>query len=487
MRYFIYVRKSTESEERQKMSISSQISELKLFSKKEKLEVVDSFQESKTAKQPGRSQFGLMIKGIEEGKADGILAWHPDRLARNSVDGGKIVYLLDTGKLKDLKFPTFWFENTPQGKFSLNIAFSQSKYYVDNLSENIKRGYRQKLRQGLLPSIAPFGYLNNRYTKGIDIDPPKAKYVRLAFSLYATGDYTIKSIANFFEKKGLRSLKGHVLSYSCIHRLLKNPVYYGVIRFNDQIYQGVHKPLITKKLFDQVQAVFGHRTSKIKRRKTHNYPFTGLIHCKSCTCSITAEKQKGHIYYRCTKKKGVCSQKYLRQDLLVKQMSYIIKKVSLKDGWAEKMIRELDRDKVSYQKLDNSITQKLTAKRLQISSKLDHLLDLNLDGLIDQDQYNRKRSQLINQKVDIDQSLREFRSQSQNRLEPIYKLIFSASQAKKLINTKDYNKMYFFMKKIGSNFLLNNQKLEFDPKIGWRVLLKNTDCPDWRRVRDSNP
>src|SRR4030042_6271111 len=195
MKYFIYTRKSTDSEERQVLSIESQISELKEFAAKEKLEIVASLCEAKTAKEPGRIIFGEMLKRIEKGEAEGILAWNPDRLARNSIDGGQIIYLLDTGKLKDLKFPTHWFENTPQGKFMLNIAFGQSKYYVDNLSENIKRGHRAKLRKGIWPSFAPLGYVNNHKTRDVDVDLEKAPLVRKGFELYATGKYTLKQIA----------------------------------------------------------------------------------------------------------------------------------------------------------------------------------------------------------------------------------------------------------------------------------------------------
>jgi DNA invertase Pin-like site-specific DNA recombinase len=158
-KFFIYARKSTDSEDRQVRSIQDQIAELKELAKKENLEVVDILVEKQTAKKPGRPVFAEMLKRIEAGEAEGILAWHPDRLARNSVDGGQIIYLVDTGVIKELKFPTFWFENTPQGKFMLSIAFGQSKYYIDNLSENIKRGHRQKLKQGLWPQMAPLGYL----------------------------------------------------------------------------------------------------------------------------------------------------------------------------------------------------------------------------------------------------------------------------------------------------------------------------------------
>ena len=161
--YFLYVRKSTDSEERQVLSIESQIAELKLLADKENLKIKRIFQESMTAKVPGRPIFNEMLSRMEKGEADGIIAWHPDRLARNSVDGGRIIYLLDTEHIKSLKFPTFWFENTPQGKFMMQIAFGQSKYYIDNLSENVKRGLRQKVRRGEWPAgYVPPGYFTDK-------------------------------------------------------------------------------------------------------------------------------------------------------------------------------------------------------------------------------------------------------------------------------------------------------------------------------------
>ena len=127
-KFFLYARKSTDVEDKQVRSIEDQIAELRAFAKQENLNIVDVFIEKQSAKIPGRPIFGEMLKKIENGEADGILAWHADRLARNSVDGGRIIYLLDIGKLASLKFPTLWFENTPQGKFMLNIVFGQSKY-----------------------------------------------------------------------------------------------------------------------------------------------------------------------------------------------------------------------------------------------------------------------------------------------------------------------------------------------------------------------
>ena len=167
---FSYILASLRTTKTDKSAVlADQLSELKDLALKEQLEVIDVFVEKQTAKIPGRPVFNEMIERMEKGEASGILAWHPDRLARNSVDGGKIIYLVDTGIISEMKFPTFWCDTTPQGKFMLSIAFSQSKYYVDNLSENIKRGKRNKVKDGIWPQMSPLGYINEGGKIVVDI------------------------------------------------------------------------------------------------------------------------------------------------------------------------------------------------------------------------------------------------------------------------------------------------------------------------------
>jgi site-specific DNA recombinase len=188
MKYFLYCRKSTESEDRQVLSIDSQFNELKrAFDENPEIEIIDVYRESFSAKAPGRTLFNQMLTRIERGEAEGILAWHPDRLARNSIDGGRIIYLLDRKILKDLKFATFTFENNPQGKFMLSIIFGYSKYYVDSLSENVKRGNRAKAEKGWRPNQAPIGYRNDKETSTIVIDPERFPVVRQMWDLMLTG------------------------------------------------------------------------------------------------------------------------------------------------------------------------------------------------------------------------------------------------------------------------------------------------------------
>ena len=161
-------------EDKQIRSIEDQISELRTFAEKENLKISDVFIKKQSVKIPDRPIFNDMLKRIKKGEANGILAWHPDRLARNSVDGGKIIYLLDCGRITALKFPQFWFESIPQGKFTLNIASGQSKYHVDSLSENTKRGLRQKIKRGEYSSLAPVGYLNDSRNKTVIMDKKKS-------------------------------------------------------------------------------------------------------------------------------------------------------------------------------------------------------------------------------------------------------------------------------------------------------------------------
>src|SRR3989338_286360 len=189
MKYIAYCRKSTDEKEKQILSIEQQIYELKEFASREKLDIVDFLVEKQSAKITGRKIFDSLIERIEKGEIQGVVSWNPARLARNSIDGGKIIYLIDEGKLLDLKFPTHLFDNTPQGKFMLSISFGQSKYYVDNLSQNVKRGLHFKAMQGEWPGFAPFGYVNDRNTRSLKIVTEQAKLVKTVFSKFANSEF----------------------------------------------------------------------------------------------------------------------------------------------------------------------------------------------------------------------------------------------------------------------------------------------------------
>ena len=452
------------------LSIESQISELREFAAKEKLEIVASLCEAQTAKEPGRIKFAEMLSFLESGKADGILSWNPDRLARNSIDGGQIIYLLDTGKIKDLKFPTHWFENTPQGKFMLNIAFGQSKYYVDNLSENIKRGHRAKLRKGIWPSFPPLLYTNNHKTRDVDVDLDKAPLVRKGFEFYATRKYTLKQIAKIWKDLGLRSYKGNVLAVACVQRILKRNFYYGIFKFNGETYQGSHEPLISKKLFDKCQEVMKDR-GHIKTRKAENtFPFRGLLTCGECGCMITAETQKGHNYYRCTKKREMCSQKYVREELLTEQVKSFLQKVSLPSQDTERVLRELDKDEQKAREDSKLFVENLKSELADVEVRLDKLLSAYLDEVITSEEYAAQKQKMLDHRVELKERIREIEDKGVSWLEPARAFIKSLNQADKLLSSGNKSEMTTFLKQIGSNHILIDKSFSFSPKKPFQIL-----------------
>ncbi|MFH1656945.1 MAG: recombinase family protein [bacterium] len=465
--FFIYIRKSTDEPDRQILSIEAQVDELKEFARKEKLEIAKTFIESQTAKEPGRPIFNEMLSEIEKGEASGILAWHPDRLARNSIDGGKIIYLIDTGKIQSLKFPTFWFEPTPQGKFMLNIAFGQSKYFVDNLSENTKRGLRQKLRRGEWPGWAPIGYLNKEHK--IIPDPERYKLIRKMFELYSTGKYSLKDLKELMVSSGLKSRAEKVLSISMIQHTLANHFYYGAFIYHGELYQGTHKPIISKKLFDKVQEIMKDK-SRPKKRSEKVYAFRGLFKCGECDCAITSEIQKDHNYYRCTKKKVPCSQKYVREETLAEQISNILKKVSLPDKWKDKMIGILEKEQEEIDRTGFSFSQNLKSQIKECENKLEKLLDAHLNSDISREEYLEKKQKILNRKIEISEKLTAFEKKGGNWLEPAKNFILASNQAQKAAISNNFQERADFLKKAGSNLLLTDRKIKYFPRGAWEIL-----------------
>ncbi len=397
--YFLYARKSTDVEDKQIMSIDAQLFELRQLAAREHLTIVDELIEKQSAKIPGRVVFNEMLARIEAGEASGILSWHPDRLARNSIDGGRLIYLLDTGKLAALKFPgTFWFENTPQGKFMLGLAFAQSKQYVDALSENTKRGLREKIRRGEFPAHAPIGYLNDYRTKRIIVAPETAPLVKQCFELYATGEWTLDKLREFLGAHKLRTPNGKLVGRSYVSRMLSNPMYYGHFRYKEEVHEGCHEPLIPKSLFDKVQVVINRRwRCSPAEQPRPTKAFLGLIRCAECSSSITAETQKGHVYYRCTKKNKAqkCLQPYIREEALDTQISTLLSQFALPGGWAEEMLTMLDREKNGLSGAASAIAAEKRVEIAKLTQKLQRLTDSFLDGIIERDIYTAEKAKII--------------------------------------------------------------------------------------------
>ncbi len=479
MRYIIYCRKSTDEKTRQVLSIDGQLSELKEFAKRENLQIVDTVLENKTAKEPGREKFAEVLKRIEKGEANGILSWHPDRLARNSVDGGKIIYLLDIGKLLNLKFPTFWFDNTPQGKFMLSIAFGQSKYYVDNLSENVKRGLREKLRRGVWPKLAPIGYFNDLKIKSIEVDIEKSTFVRTAFEKFAEGAVSYSEIARMLFKCGVYRKGERVLKVDTIKNMLSNKFYIGTFLYNGVMYKGSHKTFISKDLFSKVQKQL-ERLSR-PRLKGHNFPFTGFIKCAECGSAITAETHPRYYqrtdrkvvfnYYRCTKSLGNCTQKYITDVELEKQIRNMVLKCSIDDEGYKIFMDLYEKDKLIEEQFASQRLIELQSKISNLEDQEETLLDGYIQHIIEPEVYKKKKNKIFEEKLKFVDQKSKFSQNGGGRLEPLLELIKIAKTGDKIARAKsNCEELAVFAKNAGSNFFLENCHLKPVLKNGFNSL-----------------
>jgi len=478
MKYIAYCRKSREEKDKQILSISAQIAELKEYAKREHLEISEFVEEEKTAKIPGRSKFAEVLKKIESGHAGGIIAWHPDRLARNSIDGGKIIYLLDTGKLLDLKFPTSWFENTPQGKFMLNIAFGQSKYYVDNLSENVKRGLRQKIRNGIWPSKATYGYMNNPKTRSVDVDIEKSIAIKRAFQLFGMGDRSFTQIAEFLCKFNIKNKNDKPLHINQVRKLLSDKFYVGIMNYNGEYHTGVHECFISKDLFQLVQKQLELRNRR-KIRK-HNFAFIGLMKCGECGASVTAEQHikkykngnsQTFIYYRCTKKLKPCSQRHMPEQEMEKQARETIADVALPQNWAEDWYKWLERDVELERSNAEKNLNKLNLELEDSDRKLNILLDSYLDQVIDAEIYKNKKNEIFDKKLELKEKIAKMESGVSSWLEPMKEFIDRALQSQKIARAKNTKEdLAIFIKTVGSNFFLTDRRLSVSFKKGFNVV-----------------
>ncbi|MDE2037775.1 MAG: recombinase family protein [Patescibacteria group bacterium] len=387
--YCLYARKSSESDERQALSIDAQINEMLALATREGLNVVDTKREAHSAKDTGqRPKFNEMVADIKDGKFNAILVWHPDRVSRNAGDLGSIVDLMDQGKLKEIRTFSQRFTNNPNEKFLLMILGSQAKLENDNKSVNVKRGLKIRCEMGLWPAPAPTGYLNSKLVgeKGIIYtDPKRAPIVKKIFEKVADDGWSGRKLFYWLKEIDFRVQRGKLLTLSNIYIILRNHFYYGRFEYpkgSESWYQGRHEPLISKELFDKVQQKLDINKDRTGEKK--EFAFTKLMRCGYCNSGITADEKfkklaKGgtnrYVYYTCTRfNDKECKNASLREEELVKQLENMIDGINLdKIGIKKKLKAEIDR----FQKFQESVLgagQKLRSRNADPKEYVKYIL-----------------------------------------------------------------------------------------------------------------
>ncbi len=468
-KYFLYARKSSENEDKQVASVPSQIEELRKLAQDYNLRIIDILTEEKSAKAPGRIVFNQMLQDIHEGKANGILCWKLDRLARNPVDGGNITWMLQQGVLQHIQtfqkgyFPT-------DNVLMMSVEFGMANQFILDLSLNTKRGQRAKADKGWLPHKPPIGYSNNKHNlpdlPPIYSDPYFFPIMKKIWNVLLEEKCSVEQIYERSFKLGLRTRSGNEFGRSSFYRMLRNPFYYGEFDWQGKRYKGVHEPMISKEEFDLAQDIIDGRVKQLNKRD--GFAFRGLIRCGECGAAITSEhktkqQKNGNVhhytYYHCTKRiKRDCSQQLVRNDALDQQILDLLDKISIPLPFHQWVIKQLRTENETDEKESHN-SKNLIYKNLEsVKKRLDNLLSLRVSEEITTEEYSSKRNELIKEKERWESALKN--TPRSNWIEEAEKVFDFAESAKKRFQEGDWQVKQSITAELSSNLRLQDQILD---------------------------
>jgi site-specific DNA recombinase len=521
--YFIYCRKSSEAEDRQVLSIESQIRELEQTASRLGISIVEVLTESKSAKAPGRPIFNAMMQRLYRGEAAGIICWKLDRLARNPIDGGAIIWAIKQHGIK-IFTPAQSYAREDDNLILMYIEFGMAQKYVDDLSKNVKRGLKTKIENGWYPGVAPAGYLNytdkrtgeNRLIK----DPERFPLIRRMWDLMLTGLYTpprILEVANQewgFQTRPTRKMGGKPLCRSAIYQIFTKPFYYGSFEYpadSGNWYQGKHEPMVTQTEFDRVQVLLGRNGNP--RPQTHfNFAFTGLIRCGECHRMITAEEKHQLIcgncrhkfayrgrsacprcqtpieqmsspqflqytYYHCTKYgRQRCKQKTVSATELERQIDAYLERIQISQTFKTWAIKYLHVLHAKESALRNDIFQTQQKAYQDCVLRIDNLVKLktssgNADNsLLSDEEYRRQRTALFKEKAKLEELLNDTGQRIDQWVKLCEQTFEFACVARERFVKGDAETKKEILTTIGSNLTLKDKRLRIEAKKPFFIL-----------------
>ncbi|MCL4518458.1 MAG: recombinase family protein [Thaumarchaeota archaeon] len=492
-KYIIYCRKSTESEEKQVLSIEAQVKELKELSERLKISPSDVLTESRSAKYPGRPVFGRVMEQVSHGDVKGIICWKLDRLARNPLDGAAVVWALDQGKIEDIITPYNHLQNNSNDKFIMQLEFGMAKKYVDDLSDNVKRGNRMKLEKGWKPGLAPIGYLNDLRDHTIILDPARFPIVRKMWDLLLEG-YAPKRIHHIASNElGLRRRTrservSKMMSLSSIYRIFTNPFYYGVIQYKGSLHQGKHQAMITEEEYWKAQELLGNKGKP--RPKSHKFAFTGLMKCGECGCGITAEERVNrygshYTYYHCTKKKPdfKCSQEYIQEKDLEVQMLDYLDRIQVSKEFLDFALNYLEKEQAVSQEIESANEKSLEKALNDCERKLGNLNEMRLRELIDDEEYLKEKRKLTDEKAHLEVSIKKIKGGTGGAIASATRVFTFAYEAKERFLKSSLELKKSVIRELGSNFCLRDKNLSIDVEKPFKLIQEGYHVPIPKNAR----
>jgi site-specific DNA recombinase len=455
-RAVLYARVSSKEQEKEGFSIPSQLKLLKEYAAKEGLSAVQEYVDIETAKQTGRASFNEMVAFLTANPRVGIiLVEKTDRLYRNLKDWVMLddldveIHLVKEGAVLSR-------DSKSSEKFMHGIKVLMAKNYIDNLSEETKKGMLEKAEQGIWPSAAPLGYRNVDGASGkrvIEPDPEVAPHVTKMFEWYAQGGLALRDVSKKAREAGFSYRKsGKGVPTSSVHKILRNRLYMGEFEWNGKLYQGNHQPLVSRDLWERVQDMMDGRNASKHRRVKHNFAFSGLIACGHCGCSIVGEiKKQKYIYYHCTGYKGKCDEPYVREEVLEEKFGALLGRLVFDDE-----VLDWVRDALHDSHVDERREHEVAIKRLRteydrLQNRIHAAYVDKLDGTIDAAFFDKMSGEWRADQERCLRGIEQHQGADQSYLEDGVHLIELAQNAQRLFEKQDSREKRRLL-----NFLVSN-------------------------------
>lgn len=478
-----YVRVSSKEQEREGFSIPAQKKLLQEYARENNIKLVRIFEEAETAKQAGRKQFRKMLDFLDDNpEIKDILAEKVDRMYRNFSD--LVALGMDTKRLK-LHFvkqgKILSKDSKSQEKLHHDIDLAVSKYYVNNLSEEVIKGSDEKAAQGGWPGPAPLGYKNRLEDHTIILHPEESILIKKLFELASTGQYTLSSLAEETFKIGLRSKRAkNKLVKSAVQRILTSPFYYGYFLRKGKLHKAAHEPVISKQLFDLVQDRLNNKRKPSLTK--HQLTYRGTMTCAHCGCAITAQKKKGrYIYYHCTNGKRRCDNiTYIREEDIDNEIKSALQKISIPPSiieWTHNKLLETSKEELESREAQLSV---LTKRYKDLDARISQAYDHFLDGKIEADTWESKSNQWKAEKLEIQQKLDTIELDNSSRIRDGMRLMERASSAHALFDHMTSDERRQIAHLVLSNSTIKNGSLQYDYKKPFSIFVGVTNLEDWR-------
>gem|GEM_PF-2097277 len=498
----IYTRVSTEDQAKKDLSIPYQLDRCKEMAKENDCVVVGEFSDpGKSGTNTNRPDLQKMFTFMIEKKVNALVVYKQDRLSRNMKDFWTMYEILKDNNIQFLSVTERFFEGS-QKVMALGMSSTYSTFYSEYLSENVKKGHAQKIATGWWPTFAPIGYENygDKIHRYIRPQPESAKLVVHAFQLFASGSYSITSLTEELQKKGMLSLENKPISRSAVSRMLRNTIYYGDFKWNGQLYHGEHEPIISRQLFDTVQQLLDLRKVKGTRDRTHNFMLRGHVFC-TCGSRLVGEvitrrykNGKNQLFYyigcKSRRKLKKCSRVYIRMENLEKMVAEEFKKIEFTEDFKKDVIKTA-KSVLSEVRETESNQEKIVKNRIaKIKTRMKNAEDDRMDRVITSDDftdiYNRMKEELSVAIEDLSkiQSDHTDKIKIPNEIltlsENIYDSYLKADDTLK----QKYLRMFF------EGIYVDNKEIvqvKYNPVIAQLTRIREVRISDnWRRVRDSN-